>query len=160
MKLEENIEKNISKDIDDLGFEIEYVEYVKEGSNNILRVVIDKLNSTISVDDCELISRKIEDIVDKLMPSDKEYILEVSSAGLERQLKNVKLYKKYINSNIHIKLYKKIDIGKEFDCILVDIDELDQSVTVKVSDKILVIDISEITNAHTIYDYDKLLKSK
>ena len=109
MKLD-NIEKIIIPKIEEEGFEIEYVEFVKEGDNNILRVVIDNPNGNVAIDDCEKISRKIEDDIDKNI--DKEYVLEVSSAGLERQLKNIKLFEKYIGSEVYVKLYKKLDDKK------------------------------------------------
>ena len=99
MKLD-NIEKIIIPKIEEEGFEIEYVEFVKEGDNNILRVVIDNPNGNVAIDDCEKISRKIEDDIDKNI--DKEYVLEVSSAGLERQLKNIKLFEKYIGSEVYV----------------------------------------------------------
>jgi ribosome maturation factor RimP len=115
-KVVENVEEKISSKVNELGFEIEYVEFVKEGDNNILRIVLDKPNGTISIDDCELVSRAVEDDIDKLVKT--EYVLEVSSPGLERQLKNIKLYKKYTGENINVKLFKKNEIGKEFECIL------------------------------------------
>ena len=91
MKLDK-IELKIVNKIENLGYMLEYVEFVKEGDNNILRVVIDKENENVSIDDCEKVSRAIEDDVDKEVK--QEYVLEVSSAGLERQLKNIKLFKK------------------------------------------------------------------
>lgn len=166
-KLISEIEKTVKEDIESLGFEIEYIEYVNESGNNILRVVIDKVDGKIDVDDCENVSRKIEDKVDKLMKQDKEYILEISSAGLEKQLKNLKLYKKYIGSEIQIKLYKKIDIMKdvklkEFDAKLMSVNEEENKITVKKKisniDITFNIDIKDIASAHTIFDYDKLFK--
>ena len=64
----------------------------------------------MDVDDCEKVSRLIEDPVDSLIS--KEYVLEVSSPGLERQLKNMKLYKKYTGKEIFVKLYKKSEYAK------------------------------------------------
>lgn len=160
MKLEEKIEENIKDDIQKLGLEIEYVEYVKEGSEYTLKVVIDNTKEAVSINDCENVSRTIEDKVDSIMPKDKKYILEVSSAGLERQLKNIKLYKKYVNHLIHIKLYKKTDIGKEFDCMLKEADEKDNNIEIELNGKKLVLALSEIANAHTVFDYDKILKKK
>lgn len=166
-KLINEIEKSIGKDVTDLGFDIEYVEYVNEMGNNILRVVIDKIDGNIDVDDCENVSRKIEDTIDKLMKQDKEYILEVSSAGLEKQLKNIKLYKKYIGSELQIKLYKKTDILKdvklkEFDAKLISVNEEENKITLKKNisniDITFNIDIKDVASAHTVFDYDKLFK--
>jgi ribosome maturation factor RimP len=152
LKLEEKVEANITEIISNLGFEIEYVEFLKERDQTILRIVIDKLNSHINIEDCEKVSRAIEEVVDTLVSF--EYILEVSSPGLERQLKNIKLYKKYINSEIYVKLYKKIELGKELVGILVSTDDENLNITLKVSDNDIVINIKDIANAYTTYDFN------
>lgn len=155
MKLD-NIEKIIIPKIEEEGFEIEYVEFVKEGDNNILRVVIDNPNGKVAIDDCEKISRKIEDDIDKNI--DKEYVLEVSSAGLERQLKNIKLFKKYIESEVYIKLYKKIDDKKEITGILKSVN--DNNIVIESLEKEYIFNIKDIAVAHTIYDFDNAFKNK
>lgn len=155
MKLD-NIEKIIIPKIEEEGFEIEYVEFVKEGDNNILRVVIDNPNGNVAIDDCEKISRKIEDDIDKNI--DKEYVLEVSSAGLERQLKNIKLFEKYIGSEVYIKLYKKIDDKKEITGILKSVN--DNNIVIESLEKEYIFNIKDIAVAHTIYDFDNAFKNK
>lgn len=166
-KLIDQIEQTIENDINELGFALEYVEYVKEANNNILRIVIDKIEGKVDIDDCEKISRKIEDKVDKLMKEDKEYILEVSSAGMERQLKNIRLYKKYIGQDISIKLFKKTDILndvklKEFEAKLISVNEEESKITVKTKisniDITFNLNIKDIASAHTVFDYDKMFK--
>lgn len=155
MKLD-NIEKIIIPKIEEEGFELEYVEFVKEGDNNILRVVIDNPNGNVAIDDCEKISRKIEDDIDKKI--DKEYVLEVSSAGLERQLKNIKLFEKYIESEVYIKLYKKIDDKKEITGILKSVN--DNNIVIESLEKEYIFNIKDIAVAHTIYDFDNAFKNK
>lgn len=155
MKLD-NIEKIINSKIEEEGFEIEYVEFVKEGDNNILRVVIDNPNGNVAIDDCEKISRKIEDDIDKNI--DKEYVLEVSSAGLERQLKNIKLFEKYIGSEVYVKLYKKIDDKKEITGILKSVN--DSNIVIESLEKEYIFNIKDIAVAHTIYDFDNAFKNK
>ena len=155
MKLD-NIEKIIIPKIEEEGFEIEYVEFVKVGDNNILRVVIDNPNGNVAIDDCEKISRKIEDDIDKNI--DKEYVLEVSSAGLERQLKNIKLFEKYIENEVYIKLYKKIDDKKEITGILKSVN--DNNIVIESLEKEYIFNIKDIAVAHTIYDFDNAFKNK
>lgn len=155
MKLD-NIEKIIIPKIEGEGFEIEYVEFVKEGDNNILRVVIDNPNGNVAIDDCEKISRKIEDDIDKSI--DKEYVLEVSSAGLERQLKNIKLFEKYIGSEVYVKLYKKLDDKKEITGILKSVN--DNNIVIESLEKEYIFNIKDIAVAHTIYDFDNAFKNK
>lgn len=155
MKLD-NIEKIIIPKIEEEEFEIEYVEFVKEGDNNILRVVIDNPNGNVAIDDCEKISRKIEDDIDKNI--DKEYVLEVSSAGLERQLKNIKLFEKYIGSEVYVKLYKKLDDKKEITGILKSVN--DNNIVIESLEKEYIFNIKDIAVAHTIYDFDNAFKNK
>ncbi len=156
MKVENKVEEVVEPVINELGFDVEYVEFVKEGSNNVLRVVIDKPNEAMWVDDCEKVSRAIEDLVDKNI--DQEYVLEVSSPGLERQLKNIKLYKKYIGREIHVKLYKKLEDKKEFEGTIESVNEEEQSVVLKVNNSQLCLLLKDIAVAYTTYDYDSALK--
>lgn len=158
VKLEENIKSEIFDILQDLGFEIEYIEYVKEGSDNILRVVIDKVGSDISIDDCELVSRNIDEKVEQGMGT-VSYILEVSSPGLERELKNEYLYKKYKGYDIHIKLFEKIESGKEFDAKLIDYIDSTSEIVVMLDNKEIKINIKDIASAHTAYDFSEHFKN-
>ena len=153
IKLEEKIENSIKEEVNSLGFEIEYVENVNEAGNNIIRIVLDKDAGSISIDDCEKVSRAIEDTIDKMIS--KEYVLEVSSPGLERQLKNIKLYKKYEGNEVFIKLFKKIDNLKEFTGILEEVNTQDNTIIVKLeNDEKLTLNIEQISSAHTTYDFE------
>ncbi len=160
IKLEETLEEKLKDKILSLGFEIEYVENVNEASQNIIRFVLDKKDQTaITIDDCELVSRSIEDDVDKYV--NREYVLEVSSPGLERQLKNIKLYKKYQGKEIYVKLFKKIDNIKELTGILENVDENNKTIILKIVDENKKVEISleNISSAHTTYDFDEALKN-
>lgn len=158
IKLEEKVKEKIREKIENLDFEIEYVEFVKEGDNNIFRVVLDKPNSTVDVDDCEKISRLIEDDVDSLIS--KEYILEVSSPGVERQLKNIDLYNKYVGNEIFVKLFKKIPQGKELTGNLIKVDVDKKVITLELEKEKVDLELSQISSAHTVYDFEATLKEK
>ena len=157
VKLEELLEEKLKEKVENLGFEIEYVENVNEAGQNIIRFVLDKEEGIVSIDDCELVSRSIEDDVDKYV--NKEYVLEVSSPGLERQLKSIRLYKKYIGKEIFIKLFKKVHENKEFTGILNEVDEQNNIIKLLIDDTELDFDISNISSAHTTYDYSATLKN-
>lgn len=157
-KISNKIEANITEKVISLGFEIEYVEVVKEADRNIVRIVIDKPGSSIFIDDCETVSRGIEDIVDKIY--DKEYILEVTSPGLERELKNIKLYKKYIGSEIYVKLYKKLNNNKEITGILELVDENNNIIVIEVNGEKIELNLSDISSGHTVYDFSKDFSSR
>lgn len=150
-----DIEQSINPDIEALGYELEYVESVKEGQNNILRVVIDKPSGLLTTEDCEIVSRKIEDKVDGLVKMEDGYILEVSSPGLERVLKNIKLYKKYIGKEILVKLYKKLDGTKELVGKLVGVSDDNSAIELEINSNVISLKLAEIASANTIYNFEK-----
>ena len=124
---EQRTEQLLAPIIDEFGFELVDVEYVKEGSSWYLRAYIDKPGG-ITVDDCEAVSRKLSDLLDEHDFIDDSYILEVSSPGLGRPLKKEKDFKRSIGRDVEIKLYRAVDHVKEFTGTLTAYDE--QTVTI------------------------------
>lgn len=117
--------------VDQNNFELVDVEYVKEGSLYFLRVYIDK-EGGITVDDCEVVSRALSDLLDVNDFIPDAYILEVSSPGLGRQLKKDKDFKRSIGEDVEIKLYKSINKQKEFEGTLTAFDE--ETITIEFED--------------------------
>lgn len=128
---EAKTEQLIQPLIDANNFELVDVEFVKEGSDWYLRVYIDK-DGGITVDDCELISRAFNEILDREDYISEQYIFEVSSPGLTRPLKKEKDYKRSVGKLIDIKLYKPVDKCKEFTGVLDSYDK--DTVTIKMDD--------------------------
>lgn len=145
------IEELITDDVKKLGYEIEYVEYVKEGTNNILRIVIDKENVSLTTEDCETVSHAVEEKIDSMMKGDNSYILEVSSPGLERALKNDRLYKKYLGSKVNVKLYKKYEDKKEIIGILKEVKE--DSILIDSEGQEVEIEKKDIACGNTVYEF-------
>lgn len=110
---EAKTEQLIQPLIDANNFELVDVEFVKEGSNYYLRVYIDK-EGGINIDDCVMISRAFNEILDKENYISEVYTFEVSSPGLLRPLKKEKDYARSVGKLIDIKLYKAIEKQKEF----------------------------------------------
>lgn len=105
--------------IEELGYDLVDVEYVKENSNNFLRIYIGKAGG-ITVDDCQTVSRIIGDKLDELDPIKESYYLEVSSPGLDRPLKTDKDFKRNIGRNIELNLYAELDGKKIYSGELID----------------------------------------
>ena len=82
------------------------VEYVKEGTLKYLRIYADK-DGGILIDDCEKISRELSAWLDEEDPIKENYILEVSSPGIERKLTKKEHFEKYLGETIDINLYKQ-----------------------------------------------------
>jgi ribosome maturation factor RimP len=132
-------------------FELVDVEYVKEGGNWYLRAYIDK-EGGITVDDCELVSRALSDLLDANDFIDDAYILEVSSPGLGRQLKKDKDFNRSIGEEIDIKLYKAIDKRKEISGILLEFDK--DTITIELEDgNTQTINRSDIAMVRLAFDF-------
>lgn len=93
-------------------FELVDVEYVKEGSNWYLRAYIDKPGG-ITVDDCEVVSRALSELLDQNDFIEDSYILEVSSPGLGRPLKKDKDFDRNMGNEIEVHLYRAVDRQKQ-----------------------------------------------
>lgn len=120
---EQKTEEILQPIVEEHGFELVDVEYVKEGSNWYLRAYIDKPGG-ITVNDCETVSRKLSDILDERDYIDDAYILEVSSPGLGRPLKKEKDFKRSLGEEVEIRTYRMIEKQKEFTGILRAYDEM------------------------------------
>lgn len=86
------------------------VEYIKEGSDYILRAYIDK-EAGVSINDCEAVSRALSDALDENDFIAEAYVLEVSSPGLGRQLKKDKHLLNSMGEAVAIKTYQPVESG-------------------------------------------------
>ncbi|WP_310603438.1 ribosome maturation factor RimP [Anaerosporobacter sp.] len=137
--------------LEENNFELYDIEYVKEVGNWYLRVYIDKEDG-ITIDDCELVSRALNDLLDEKDFISDAYIFEVSSPGLGRQLKKDKHFAKSIGEEVEIKLYKAIDKKKEFDGILTAFDK--DTITIEIEeDNTMVLNRSEIAMVRLALDF-------
>lgn len=129
---EQRTEQLLEPLMTELNFELVDVEYIKEGGNWFLRAYIDK-EGGITIDDCELVSRALSDLLDKHDFIPDAYILEVSSPGLGRQLKKDKDLQRSIEEEVEIKLYKAINKQKELYGILLSFNE--ETITIEQEDE-------------------------
>lgn len=130
--VEAKTEHLIQPIIDANNFELYDVEYVKEGGEYYLRVYIDK-EGGITVEDCQLVSRAFNEILDREDYISDQYIFEVSSPGLLRPLKKEKDYVRSVGKLIDIKLYKAVEGQKEYTGILKEYDS--ETVTLTINDE-------------------------
>ena len=98
--------------VDEKGFELVDVEYVKEGSNWYLRAYVAK-EGGITINDLESVSRILSDKLDEEDFISDAYILEVSSPGLGRPLKKDKDFDRNMGNEIEVHLYRAVDRQKQ-----------------------------------------------
>lgn len=143
----ENLLKNI---IEDLGYELYDVLYVKEGKEFYLRVVIDKPDG-IDINDCEKVNNAINDVLDEADYIKDQYFLEVSSPGIERNLRKNKHFQAQIGNEIFVKLFKPLEKKKEIRGILKSYSE-DEMILIQ-DEKEIKIEVKNIALARTVFDW-------
>lgn len=104
------------------------VEYVRE-HDWYLRVFIDKAGG-IEIDDCQALSERLEKVLDDENVIADSYILEVSSPGLDRQLKKSRDFVREQGKAVDVTLYAPEDGKKEFTGVLEGYDEAAKAVTI------------------------------
>ena len=126
------------------------IEYKKIGQNWVLRVFIDK-DQGVTVNDCQKLSREIEDLIEINELIANHYILEVSSPGLDRPLKRKTDFLRNKGKRVRIKTYSlinnnKINAGTVRDC---------SNNTLFLEDKknVLEISLSDIAQATLIVEF-------
>ncbi len=107
------------------------IDFSKENHRWFLRVYLFSYDHNVTLDDCENVTRSMEDFLDELIPC--KYYLEVSSPGLERKFKSDKEYLIFRGKNISIKLKEQPQDGSEqiFKANLKDYDETKRTIFIK-----------------------------
>lgn len=108
--------------LEEKGYEMVDVEYVKEGSNWYLRAYVDKPGG-ITINDLESVSRRLSDLLDEEDFISDAYILEVSSPGLGRPLKKDRDFDRSIGEEIEVHLYRSLNGNKQYVGLLKSYDK-------------------------------------
>ena len=143
----DDLETLIEKLVAQLGYELVDFETVNGGQ--ILRVYIDK-GDLISIEDCSKVSNHVNNVLSVETDFDYER-LEVSSPGLDRVIKKIKDFDRFKGQKAKIKTRFAIENRKNFKGTLSGIK--DESVIIKIEDKLLSIDFENIDKARLDPDY-------
>lgn len=132
-------------------FELVDVEFVKEAGTWFLRAYIDKPGG-ITIDDCEVVSRALSDLLDEENFIEETYILEVSSPGLGRPLKKDKDLARSLGESVEVRLFRAVEKQKEFTGILKAWDK--DTVTLEFEEEAeLVIERANISLIRLAFDF-------
>ena len=136
---------------EELGLWIWDVEFVREGSRRILRITIDS-EEGITVDDCEKMHRAIDPVLDEADPIEEAYYLEVSSPGIERELRNDEHIFYCVGADVEVRLYAPRDGSKVFCGELLPLDEKGNIVILCGENK-MVFERSSVAKLRTVFDF-------
>ncbi len=146
--LEKKIEDLVKPIIENLGYKVYDVIYQKEGKDNYLKIFIDS-DKGIDLNDCEKVNNSVNDILDEKDYIKAQYYLEISSPGLERNLRRDEQFLDNINKKIEVHLYNSINNNKTVTGILKEYNENN----IVIDD--IKIEKSNITSAKTIYNWEE-----
>ena len=91
-----------------LGLTLWDVVFVKEGARRVLRITIDK-ETGVTIDDCEAMHRAMDPILDEADPIETSYDLEVSSPGVERELRTDAHVLAWLGETVDVRLFAPVD---------------------------------------------------
>ena len=157
--IEQKVETLLKPKIEELGYELYDVEYVKEGKNYFLRIYIDN-EKGIDLKDCETVNDAIMEPLDDADYIKEQYFLEVSSPGIERILRKDEHLEKNKGSEIYIKLFQKDNYGKkEYYGILKNYTESEVEIetneaTNKEEKQEITLERKKIAQIKTVYHWD------
>ena len=138
---------------EELGYFLWDVEYVKEGADMYLRITIDS-EEGITLDDCERMHRAIDSLLDEADPIDDAYHLEISSPGIERDLKNEMQINACEGWDVEVRLYAPINGSKSHLGVLVGLDGENNVVIQTESGEEQKFPRASVASLKTKYDFD------
>jgi ribosome maturation factor RimP len=97
----EKVKNDIKTIVEDLKYYLYDVTYEKEGNDYVLRVMIEN-DSYIDIDDCVKVSKHVSDWLDETNPIEEAYMLEVTSSGAERELRNSDEIKRALGKTVYV----------------------------------------------------------
>ena len=129
------------------------VEFVKEGARKILRITIDS-EEGIDINICEQMHRTIDPVLDEADPISEPYYLEISSPGIERELKTPMHQEACEGWDVEVKLYAPVDGLKVFRGVLLASDA-EKEVRIDANGKELIFDRASVAKISTYFDFNK-----
>jgi ribosome maturation factor RimP len=148
------------------GYELVDVKFTMEQGGWVLRVYIDRPppeTTSVDLNDCERISRELSALLDVEDPIPHNYSLEVSSPGIDRPLRTVEHFRRYLGSEAKVALEPplRLDDGSErrnFRGVLASVE--DDHVIVAVDGRPFRLPIRDIEQARLVPDWDAVLGAK
>ena len=147
--VEELVSTIVEAIIADTDMELVDVEYVRE-RDWYLRVYLDKPGG-IDLDDCQLVSQQLSQKLDEEDPITDNYMLEVSSPGLDRALKKDKDFIRYNGRDVDIQLFKPLEGSKQYTGRLKGFT--DKTIDIMVDDSLITFERSSIAQIRLHLDF-------
>ena len=144
----DTVREAILETVEGLGYRIWDIVYQKIGADYHLEITIDS-DAGINIEDCEKVHRAIDPILDECDPIEDFYYLEVSSPGVERELRTEEHINLSIGERVSAKLFSAVEGRKEIRGKLKSYEG--GAVTIELSDKDITLPRADISKLTTVY---------
>jgi ribosome maturation factor RimP len=149
--VKDTVREAIEPTVTELGYRIWDITYSKIGADYHLEITIDNDNG-IYIEDCERVHRAIDPILDECDPIEDFYYLEVSSPGIERELRTDEHISLSVGEKIEVKLFAPKDGIKNITGTLTAFEN--GKITVTAGDNEYVFEKSDVSKIKTVYFED------
>src|SRR5699024_901156 len=138
--------------VESMGFEFWGVQYI-QGRGAVVRILIDH-EEGISVDDCADVSHQVSGVLDVEDPINTEYVLEVSSPGMDRPLFTLEQWQRFIGEKIQVRLLGPIEGRRRVTGELLEVNEEDEQVSLRHDADVLLVPFGQIDRANVEPQFD------
>lgn len=146
----EQIQALLGPVVEAMGFELWGVQYL-QGKGATLRLYIDAENG-INVDDCADVSHQVSGVLDVENPIAGEYVLEVSSPGMDRPLFSLEQWVRYAGSPVRLQLVAPLEGRRKFSAVITAVEGDD--VLLEVDGEQVRVPVTQIDRANLIPVFD------
>ena len=146
--IKDTVREAILPTVTELGYRIWDIVYSKIGADYHLEITIDS-DEGINIEDCEKVHRAIDPILDEVDPIEGFYYLEVSSPGIERELRTEEHIIRSIGETVEVRLFSAKDGKKSFVAELVSYE--DGKITFLSDGEEITLSESEISKMTTVF---------
>lgn len=127
------------------------IEFKKEPVGLVLRIFIDS-ESGVGLDKCSRVSRIVSPILDEADVISGPYILEISSPGVERPLKKLSDFQRFVGKKAYVKTFQAIEEKRKFTGIIKSASK--GKLVLSFEGKIVEIPIESICKSHLVVEID------
>ena len=147
-ELIERLKVLLSEFLSSSNLELVDLIYRREGRDFVLRVLVDKPQGGITLDECTSLSRSISEMLDANNLPDESYMLEVSSPGLDRPLSSEKDFRRNLGRKVKFFLKEMLNGKLEWDGLIKEVNN--NSVIIETGAQVLEIYLDKINEAKII----------
>jgi len=155
----DKIRSAVSGPVEGAGYELVEVEWKREPGGWVCRLFVDKPGDKMSLDDCERVSRQLSAVLDVADVIPQAYSLEISSPGLDRPLRTLEHFRRFIGDKAKVRLIAGVDGRRNFTGTIVAVPEVEgeapSRVVMDVDGKEYSLPINDLDRANLVYEFDR-----